>query len=569
MNLRYQKRTGLRTRGLFFITAAIVVLIVAGIYIKDQVLPSTKHVKPDFHGMAKPIFVAGELQKASAIGTKEGIKLPLAVVQKNIDSTIRYEKKTKTIIMATHEKLIHFKTDELTGRVNSKPFELFFTAEQVKGSLYLPIAPLMELYGLQVKEDPSTGTVTLFKSGDQVQMAKTVKLKKEDKTIPLRVGPSIHKPIVHDVKQGEDLRIWKDLDGWYKVQLENGIVGFLEDSDVEMGEQITIEQVPASNENPAKKIDGPINLIWEAVYNKATDVSKIGPLPGVNVVSPTWFSLLDGNGNVQSKADTAYVKWAHENDMQVWALFSNSFEPKLTTEALSTFDRRFQMIQQVMSYAQIYRLDGINIDFENIYTKDKENFTQFVRELTPMLRAQGLIVSVDVTPKSNSEMWSAFLDRKSLGELVDYMMVMSYDEHWASSPRAGSVSSLPWAENAMRKIIEEDQVPASKLLLGIPLYTRIWTETPTGGKTKVSSKTAGMKAIQELIQEKQLKPKFDEATGQNYVEYEEDGAKRRIWIEDQTSLQARVELAEELGLAGTASWTRSFALPEAWEVLAR
>ena len=121
----------------------------------------------------------------------------------------------------------------------------------------------------------------------------------------------------------------------------------------------------------------------------------------------------------------------------------------------------------------------------------------------------------------------------------------------------------------MRKIIEEDQVPADKLLLGIPLYTRIWTEKPVDGKTKVSSKTAGMKAIQELIDKKQLKPQFDEATGQNYVEYEEDGAKRRIWIEDQTSLQARVELAQELGLAGTASWTRSFALPEAWDVLAR
>ncbi|WP_152396748.1 glycosyl hydrolase family 18 protein [Paenibacillus guangzhouensis] len=569
MNLRYQKRTGLRVRGLFFIIAAIAVLVVAGIYIKEEVLPSTKHVKPDFHGLAKPIFVAGELQEASAIGTKEGIKLPLSVVQKNIDATIRYEKKSKTIIMATHDKLIHFKTDELTGRVNSKPFELFFTAEQVKGTLYLPIAPLEELYGLQVKEDPSTGTVTLFKAGDQVQSAKTVKLKKEEKTLPLRVGPSIHKPIVQDVKQGENLRIWADLDGWYKVQLENGIVGFLQDSDVEMGEQLTIEQVPASSEHPVEKIDGPINLIWEAVYNKTPDVNKIGPLPGVNVVSPTWFSLLDGQGNVQSKADTAYVNWAHANNMQVWALFSNSFEPKLTTEALSTFDRRFQMIQQVMSYAQIYRIDGINIDFENVYTKDKENYTQFIRELTPMLRAQGLVVSVDVTPKSNSEMWSAFLDRKSLGELVDYMMVMSYDEHWASSPRAGSVSSLPWAENAMRRIIDEDQVPADKLLLGVPLYTRIWTETTVDGKTKVSSKTAGMKSIQELIEKKKLKPQFDAAAGQNYVEYEEDGAKRRIWIEDGTSLEARVKLAEELGLAGTASWTRSFALPEAWEVLAR
>jgi spore germination protein YaaH len=568
MSRHHRKQTGPRKRGLFFITVTLLVIILAGVYIKLEVLPSTKHVTPDFDGLTKPIFVAGELQKVSAMGTKEGIKLPLSVIQAQVDSTIRYEESSKTIIMATKDKLIHFKTDQLTGKVNSKPFELHFAAEQVKGTLYLPLAPLQELYGLQLRENSETGIVTMYKAGDTIQHAKVVSFKKKTRTVPLRVGPSIHQPILADVEQGAPLQIWATVDGWYKVQLDNGYVGFMRQADVHLEEKITVESGPSEEEKQTAPIEGPINLIWEAVYNKNPDTSKIGQLPGVNVVSPTWFSLLDGKGNVQSKADSTYVQWAHSQNMQVWALFSNSFEPKLTTAALSTFESRFQMIQQVLSYARIYRVDGINIDFENIYTKDKENFTQFMRELSPMLREQGLIVSVDVTPKSNSEMWSAFLDRQALGEVVDYMMVMSYDEHWASSPTAGSVASLPWVENSIRRIIVEDNVPPSKLILGIPLYTRIWSETSEGGSTKVSSKTAGMKTIRELLDKLKLEPTFDASTGQHYVEYKEDGVKKRIWIEDEVSVKARVDLSKELNLAGTGSWTRSFAVPEIWDDLA-
>lgn len=568
MSRHHRKQTGPRRRGLFFITVTLLVIIIAGIYIKLEVLPNTKHVTADFKGLSKPIFVAGEMQEVSALGTKEGIKLPLSVIQEHVDPTIRYEESSKTIIMATKDKLIHFKTDELTGKVNSKPFELHFAAEKVKGTLYLPLSPLQELYGLQLREDSETGIVTLYKAGDSIQQAKVVSFKKKTRTVPLRVGPSIHEPILADVQQGAALQIWETVDGWYKVQLDNGYVGYMRQADVQLEEKMTVESGASKEQENAAPIEGPINLVWEAVYNKNPDVSKIGTMPGVNVVSPTWFSLLDGKGNVESKADATYVEWAHNQNMQVWALFSNSFEPKLTTEALSTFESRFQMIQQVLSYAQIYNVDGINIDFENVYTKDKENFTQFIRELSPMLREQGLVVSVDVTPKSNSEMWSAFADRRALGEVVDYMMVMTYDEHWASSPRAGSVASLPWVESSIRRIIDEDEVPPNKIILGIPLYTRIWSETSEGGSTKVSSKTAGMKKIQELLDKQKLKPTFDASTGQNYVEYEEDGVRKRIWIEDEVSVKARVDLSKELNLAGTGSWTRSFAVPEIWDDLA-
>jgi spore germination protein YaaH len=221
------------------------------------------------------------------------------------------------------------------------------------------------------------------------------------------------------------------------------------------------------------------------------------------------------------------------------------------------------MIQQLLVFAETYHLQGINIDFENVRTSDKANLVQFVRELTPLLHEQGLVVSIDVTPKSNSELWSLFLDREALGRTVDYMMVMAYDEHWATSPEAGSVASLGWTENAVKRIIEEDGVPSNKIILSMPLYTRIWT----GQDGEVKSKAVGMDKVKDIIATKKLTPKFDQASGQNYVEYKEDSVLNRIWIEDATSIQSRVKLMHDLDLAGVATWNRSFQTASIWPII--
>jgi spore germination protein YaaH len=226
------------------------------------------------------------------------------------------------------------------------------------------------------------------------------------------------------------------------------------------------------------------------------------------------------------------------------------------------------MIKQLLAFAKLYRLQGINIDFENVYLKDKANLTQFVREMVPLMHEQGLVVSIDVTVKSTSENWSMFYDRRSLAETVDYMMVMTYDEHWASSPKAGSVASLPWVERSIVQIMKEDGVPASKLVLGVPYYTRIWTEQTKDGQTTVTSKAVSMETVNGIIKEKGLKPVFSSETGQNYVEYDDGPGKvSKIWIEDETSMKARIELVKKYDLAGVASWRRGFETSNIWNVI--
>jgi spore germination protein YaaH len=339
-------------------------------------------------------------------------------------------------------------------------------------------------------------------------------------------------------------------------------------SDVVLDHEESIPELEATAPfTPWKPIGGKLNITWEQVTKKNPDTSKIADLPGVNVISPTWFSLADGDGNVSNIADPAYVKWAQSRNYQIWALFSNGFEPKRTSEALSTYDRRMNTIKQLIGFAQIYKLNGFNIDFENVYTKDKENLVQFVREMTPLLHEQGLVVSIDVTPKSSSEMWSVFYDRPALAKVVDYMMLMAYDEHWASSPEAGSVASLPWVEKSLTRLLEEDHIAPSKLVLGVPFYTRLWTEEVQDGKTTVTSKALGMESAQAILKEKKLTPAYNAETGQNYVEYKEGTKLMRIWLEDETSVKARFELVKKYNLAGVASWRRGFETPDIWTTI--
>ncbi len=560
-----RKRKG---RGKWWLS--LIVIIAGAYWFSSQYLPNREHVDPEWKGTYdKPVFTKGEILDGTAIGKGEGLKLPLPMVQSVVDPNIRYEQDTQSVIMTTPKKLVLLKTDEKTGKINNKPVSLRFAPEEKDGVLYLPAHLLEELYGMEIHEDEGSGSVVLMEPGESLEHANVKESsRKKDDTVPLRVDSSIHSPILEDLKPGTKLRILNTVDDWYQVQLYNGYTGFVKQKNTIQGESRVVPELePVLSPAKEKWQSKAINMTWEAVYQVAPKPSSIGKLPGVNVVSPTWFSLIDGKGNVKSKADPAYVKWAHGQGMQVWGLFSNSFEPDLTTEALSSFEARMTTILQMLHYAQLYDLDGINIDYENVYTKDGPNLTQFMRELRPLAMEYGLVVSIDVTPKSNSEMWSAFLDRRALGETVDYIILMAYDEHWAASPVAGSVASLPWVRSSVTRILEEDNVSPDQLILGIPLYTRVWTETEKDGQIEVKSKAIGMTKAQNIIKEKKLSPKLSEEAGQNYVEYKEDGVRYRIWLEDAESLKRRVDLAQSLGLAGVATWTRGFASEQAWEVL--
>ncbi|MEB3102139.1 glycosyl hydrolase family 18 protein [Ferviditalea candida] len=540
----------------------------------DKYSPNNSRVFPDFHGFDHPIYYRGQLLNMPALGSGESLKFPLPVIQDKIDSTAVYEQESDSVIITTQDKVLRMRTDRLTAMLNEQPMKLSFPVEKTEGAVYLPMVPLKTYFQINWSEAPDTGAVLLMKDGDVLQWGKAnLPENGKPQQVPLRTHPTIRAPIVAELPNQGDVMIWKEVDDWYLVQLPNGITGYVPKTKLVLDRT---EVITASDKSrpfiPWSPVGGKIVMSWEQVINKNPDTSQISDMPGLNVISPTWFHLernQKGDYSIRNQADPAYVKWAHDQGYQVWALFSNSFDPDWTTEAIATYDSRMKLIRQLLAFAEMYDLQGINIDFENVYVKDKAKLTQFVKEMTPLMHEQNLVVSIDVTVRGGSPNWSLFFDREALAKTVDYMIVMTYDEHWASSPDAGSVASLPWMEKGVADLIEHDHVPSNKLIMGIPFYTRLWTETVQQGKTPVKSKAVQMSYVQRVIREKKLQPKFDPATGQLYIEYPENGNTVKIWIEDEGSVQSRMKLISKYDLAGVAAWKRGFETPEIWNVIER
>ncbi|MCY9663315.1 glycosyl hydrolase family 18 protein [Paenibacillus chondroitinus] len=554
------------SKKILLISSLIIGMFAAGAasFLWEQFAPNRTKVETDYHELSKPIFYQGNYYKLSAIGEKEGLKLPLELIQEWIDPSILYEKSSDSVIITTKDKVLRLKTTELSALMNEKPITLSFPVEKKGSDIYVPIEPLRQLYPFEIRESDQTGAVLLFKKGETLKWGKRTAAE----AAQLRTFASIKAPIVSSIAGGEQVILLGEEEEWYRVQQASGPIGYVRKTDIQIDHDETIPiQEDTSSYVPWKPPAGKLNLTWEHVISKNPDTTKIGEMPGLQVVSPTWFSISDGEGRLKNLADASYVKWAQTRNYQVWALFSNGFDPDVTNKALSTYDSRMKIIKQLLGFAQTYKLQGFNIDFENVYLKDKENLVQFVREMTPFMHEQGLAVSIDVTPKSTNEMWSMFYDRTALAEVVDYMMVMAYDEYWATSPKSGSVSSLPWTESSVKQILNVDKVPPSKLVLGVPFYTRQWTEEMKNGKLTATSKTLTMEAAAAIIKDKKLTPTYLPDIGQNYVEYKDGEKLIRIWLEDETSMKARLDLVKKYDLAGVATWRRGFEQSPMWKVI--
>ncbi|MBS7528177.1 hypothetical protein KHM83_15930 [Fusibacter paucivorans] len=303
----------------------------------------------------------------------------------------------------------------------------------------------------------------------------------------------------------------------------------------------------------------PVHMIWEYVGQHNPNVNKITNLVGINVVSPTWYEMEDAFGNFTDKSGDRYLEWAKEQGYEIWPLITNRFDPDLTHEFLASSDARMNFIEQIVSISLAKNYDGINIDFENIYLEDRDALSNFINELSWYLKPLDITLSMDVTVIAESDNWSKCFDRAVLGRIVDYLVVMTYDEYWSSSPISGPVASYDWAERSLKVIAE--LVPSEKMIMGIPLYTRVWSEKPNAeaiDQMSVSSTAIGIATQDALIEEKGLSPTWSDIDRLYFVSYVEDDLIKKIWIENIETIVHKIKLSESMSLGGYAFWRRGF-----------
>ena len=308
----------------------------------------------------------------------------------------------------------------------------------------------------------------------------------------------------------------------------------------------------------------PLVMVWEHAA-VTPDPDTIEPMKAVQVVSPTWLHVIDRDGSIEDLTDLEYIAWARNHGYQIWVLVTNSFDPGITADILTSESKRLAVASDIVEIAVYYGFEGINIDFENFSGDYRDEFSSFIADLALLCRENEIILSVDVTMVSTSEYWSLGYDRGAIAELADYLVIMAYDEHWQASPVAGSVASLPWVERGLARILED--VPPEQIILGVPFYTRLFEVDVSGDIPIVlNSWSYSMHRAEEIIENYDAEIYWDEEAGQHVARYEKDNLTYIMWLENETSMRQRLELVNKYQLAGVAAWRRGLENPEIWDL---
>lgn len=459
---------------------------------------------------------------------------------------------------------LYFSDPEMTARVRQTDFPVEINLLSVDDTSYFPLLSLQPLMNIEAVWFKEQALLIVDQAGVPQQQAQL------EESTPLSKGRKKGDTQLTMLHAGDQVRILEIYDKHYRVLTADGFTGYVPQSAVGGIRRVsTTAHASILHGADYQELPQPFGMVWDYVGGSHPNRSTDEIIAALQVFSPTWFELKNEEGDLENKGQFRYVATMKAKGYHLWGLVTNAFDPDLTESFMLNEESRQRFINQLLVYAALYELEGINIDFENIHYRNQDLFTDFVKELSEALRANGLTVSIDVTIPGGSLNWSQVYDRKAIEPHVDYFAVMTYDEHWGSSPIAGSVASIGWVEQGIATTLEE--VPPEKVLLGLPLYTRLWEETSRAdGSISVTSRAMGMQFIRRTLEDNGITEdqwEWLDDIGQYYAEYETEGKRYRVWLEDERSLALKATLIEKYGLAGFAAWRKDFEIPEVWETL--
>lgn len=535
------------------IAVAVLVILVAILGIVTHVvmkyIPSSEKMDlNEYYGeMADgEIALVIGTEKLEERGLVDGdrVYLPLDVVNTYLNQRYYWDSANQQILYATPSELT---SESASSEAGDKVW--------VKDDkVYLNLTYVQEFTDLDayITKDPYRIAIQYkFKN------VKTVTVKKNTS---IRYRGGIKSAILTSVKKGTKLRLIEEMENWDQVATDDGYIGYIDKKKVGEAEKTKFERSFNREQYSYLTMDSKVNMVWHQVTStdaNAYFADATANMTGVNVISPTWFYLTDTSGNIASIASADYVSQAHEKGLQVWGLIDNFTQEVSTTETLSSTAARQNIISQLIQAAQDVGMDGINVDFESLSEDVGTHFLEFLRELSIECHKNNLVLSVD---NPVPEDFTSHYDRAEQGRVVDYVIIMGYDEHYVGS-EAGSVASLPWVEQGVQDTLKE--VPAKRVINAIPFYTRLWRTT--GGN--VTSEAIGMDQAQQTIADNNVETYWDKTTSQNYGKYDIDNSTYQIWIEDAQSVAEKVKLVSKYDLAGVSAWKLGFENSGIWKVI--
>ena len=473
------------------------------------------------------------------------------------DKYIYEDTENNNIVTTYNNKIASISLSKNKISINGSNKNTYAHAENKDGTIYIPITELEDVYGIEIKYLPDSKVLTVDSTSKEQKKAIIIK------NVAVKSSTKFIAKTIDRVKKGSYVIVVSEDKGYTKIRTENGKVGYVKSN------KIANTVVVREEMQETKQITGKVNLVWDYYSEVASAPDRTGVImDGVNVVSPAFFHL-NTNGELTEnvgQAGVAYIEWAHSNGYKVWPMVQNAGDGMLnvTSNIMNDYNKRQNLINKIVDYCVKYKLDGINVDFENMKQEDKDMYSRFIIELTPRLKDMGVVVSVDVTAPDGSETWSMCFDRNVIGDVADYIIFMAYDQYGTSSNKSGTTAGYDWVNVSLNKFLKTEEIKNDKIILAIPLYTRLWTEDSSGNVVKQT--TVSLKNIDKVIPS-DVQKTWDDNLKQYYVEYQDGSYTKKMWIEDEKSLKEKISLIKNNNLAGVASWEKGMETDNFWTFL--
>ena len=545
---------------LIVVVAAVGVLTAA---IKRHTPSDTRMDLNTYYGLEKEDDVALVLQ--NTVSDTKGkwmdgrVYLDYETVSNVLGGRFYWEADSSQMLYTTPNEILAIAPESTAYTVNGEnKDEGYKIIRQTEDKIYLALDFIQKYMKITstVTESPNKAVIRYEWGSEKVVKAK------EDTVLRYRGG--IKSDILTDVAKGTELTLIEELDNWSQVATADGFNGYVAKEDLEAPTEKEVAYEGSYKEDfTSLTRDHKINLAWHQVTSEDANAGlaqTLENITGINVISPTWFSVTGAEGTISSLASADYVNLAHEKGLEVWGLIDNFNKDVSTLDTLSNRTSREHLIQKLIEEAARVGLDGINVDFETLTQEEAPHFIQFIRELSISCRKNNLVLSID----DPVPQFTSFYNRKEQGIVADYVIIMGYDEHTDGTEKAGSVASLPFVEEGIQQTLKE--VPKNKVINGVPFYTRLWFTDNAG---TVTSEIMGMDQADKIVAEMGMEKYWNKDVSQNYAELATDNGLYQIWLEDEQSLDAKMQLIQKYELGGVAEWKLGFERADVWNTISQ
>ena len=567
----------------FVLLIILIIAAIAGIILWKRYSPSKEQYDmKKYYGIEKDgqVGITVDNKVVEAEGKLAGGKVYVAynIVRDYINSRFYWDPNENVLLYMFPEGMISVDVGSKDYSISKKKKSEDYVILKTEGNTaYIALDFVQQYTNIDYEVSNNPDHVMIRTKWGKTDVA-TVK-----KNTQVRYQGGVKSPVLAELKKKDEVTVVESEQNWKKVRTADGVIGYVKNKTLKNEEKKNITRKFEEQDYSNISKDYTINMAWHNVTNQDANnavAQRIAQTKGLTTLAPTWIHVADTNGNISSIASADYVSYAHKQNVEVW-MTVRDFDGGISSEQesyelLSYTSRRETLITQLIAEALRVGVDGINVDFEKISDKCGEHYIEFIRELSVKCRQNGLVLSVDnYVPKSFNTQY----DRKEQGIVADYVVIMGYDEYYAGSPEAGPVSSYNYVKEGITETLKE--VPAEKVISGIPFFTRLWKETPKTEEelksdkgtdaeqysTTVESDAYGMDNAQAIVKQAGVDTTWDKKAGQNYATWEADGSKYEIWMEDSKSIEAKLKLMKKYKLAGTAEWSLGQESSDIWNLI--